>query len=177
MIQRLLVLLCLIGGMALAFPARAEPFRFPSTGNYAFRIDLPRGWTTKMDKLGGMLLVPPNQYAVVYLSIIVDNKLRNQPDSVVVAKQAKIVGVELSDNHEPARISDGRTIFRGTAFYGKMPEKRGLARKAKIVIIKLAPNTWAQVWTVTQPGMNSVESDAFDQVLNAITLISVKKKK
>jgi hypothetical protein len=173
--RRLSIFLCLIGSMVLALPAQAERFRFPPTGKYAFRIDLPRGWTTKTDKLGGMLLIPPNQYAVVYLSIIVDDKLRNQPNSVVAAKQAKIVGIESIDSHEPARISDGRTIFRGTAYYGKMPEKRGFARKAKIVIIKLTPNTWAQVWTVTQPGMNPVEANALDNALNAITLITAKK--
>ena len=49
-------------------------------------------------------------------------------------------------------------------------EKRGLARTAKIMIFRLKSNTWAQVWVVTQPGMNAVETDAIDQVLNRITL-------
>jgi hypothetical protein len=38
------------------------------------------------------------------------------------------------------------------------------------VIFPLEPNTWAQAWTVTQPGMNPVEYKAVDRVLNNITL-------
>jgi hypothetical protein len=166
--RRLFILLSLIGGVALA--AQADELRFPPTGKHAFRVNLPNGWTTKIDTRGGMLLIPPNEYALIYLAILVDDKLRNQPDTAVAAEQAKIVGIETIDGQSPARISDGKTIYRGTAFYAKMPAKRGLARKAKFVIVRLEPNTWAQVWTLTQPGMNSIESDALDQVLNDITL-------
>jgi uncharacterized protein YhbP (UPF0306 family) len=114
---------------------------------------------------------------MIYLAILVDDKLRGQPVSAVAAQVAKSVGVETFDKEEPARMTDPQgAILRGTAFYGKIsekiPEQRGLARKAKIVIFPLEPNTWAQAWTVTQPGMNPVEYKAVDRVLNAITLTS-----
>ena len=51
-----------------------------------------------------------------------------------------------------------------------MPEKKGRFRKAKIVIIPLADNTWAQTWIVTQPGMGYVEYNKFDAVLSSLTL-------
>jgi hypothetical protein len=165
----------LIGGVVLTQVTRAEEVRFPPAGKHGFHVSLPRGWTTKTDTRGGMLLVPPNQYAVVYLSIIIDDKLSNQSDSAVAAAQAKIVGIESIDSQSPARISDGKNIFKGTAFFAKMPAKHGLARRAKIVIVRLEPNTWAQVWTVTQPGMNAIESDALDHVLNDITLTADNK--
>ena len=108
---------------------------------------------------------------MIYLGILVDDKLRGQPVNVVAAEVAKSVGVETFDKEEPARMTvPTGAVIRGSAFYGKTPEKRGLSRKAKIVIFPLEPNTWAQAWTVTQPGMNSVEYEEIDQVLNNITL-------
>gem|GEM_PF-1519615 len=175
--RRLVLLLCVLAAGAL--PAQAKALRFPQTGKHAFLVDLPKGWQTKTDARGGLLLIPPSQsqHAMIYLGILVDDKLRGQPVSVIAAEVAKSVGVETFDKEEPARMTDPQgAILRGTAFYGKIsekiPEQRGLARRAKIVIFPLEPNTWAQAWTVTQPGMNPVEYKAVDRVLNAITLTS-----
>jgi hypothetical protein len=174
---RVLMLLCLIGGLtAGGLTAHADEFLFPKTGKHAFRVDLPKGWKTRLDKRGGMLLVPPYQHAMIYLGIVVDDKLRNQPDRAVADAFAKIVGIEQINREGGARVTsaNGTAIYRGTAFSGTMPAEHGLARRAKIMIFRLEPNTWAQVWTVTQPGMNAVESDALDRVLNRITLTSDK---
>jgi hypothetical protein len=168
-----MMLLCLVAGVAAGgLAAHADAFRFPKTGKHAFRVDLPKGWKTNTDKRGGMLLVPPNHHAMIYLAILVDDKLRNQPDSAVAGEVAKIAGIEHIDSRGPAHVSDptGTTFYKGTAFNGMMPAKHGFARTAKIVIIRLEPNIWAQVWIVTQPGMNAVESGALDRVLNGITL-------
>src|ERR1017187_5970956 len=165
--RRLVLLLCVLAAGAL--PAQAKALRFPPTGKHAFLVDLPKGWQTKTDTRGGLLLIPPSQsqHAMIYLGILVDDKLRGQPVSAVAAQVAKSVGVETFDKEEPARMTvPSGAVLRGTAFYGKIPEKRGLARKAKIVIFPLEPSTWAQAWIVTQPGMNSVEYKAFDRVLN-----------
>ncbi len=80
----------------------------------------------------------------------------------------------MTERHESERITaaDGARIIRGTAYYGTLPSKHGLARRARIVLFKLAPDTWAQVWTVTQPGMNARETAALGNVLNSITLSS-----
>jgi hypothetical protein len=169
--RRFFVLLCLLAAGALS--AHAGEIRFPKTGKHAFLVDLPKGWKTKTDARGGLLLLPPadRQHAMIYLGIIIDDKLRGQADSAVAAEVAKTVGIETFDKQEPARMTiPSGGVLRGTAFYGKIPEKRGLARKAKIVIFPLEPNTWAQAWTVTQPGMNSVEYKAVDRVLNSVTL-------
>jgi hypothetical protein len=169
--RRLVLLLCVLAAGAL--PAQAKALRFPQTGKHVFLVDLPKGWQTKTDARGGLLLIPPSQsqHAMIYLAILVDDKLRGQPVSAVAAEVAKSVGVETFDKEEPARMTDPQgAVLRGTAFYGNIPERRGLSRKAKIVIFPLEPNTWAQAWTVTQPGMNPVEYKAVDQVLNNITL-------
>ena len=133
-----------------------RPARTPS------RLDLPRGWNTTTDKRGGLLLVPPDNHALIYLAILTDDKLRGQPDSAVVGQVAKVAGIAMDDKQDAERITaaDGARIIRGTAFYGTLPAKRGLARRARIVLFKLAPDTWAQVWTVTQPGMNAIETAA-----------------
>ncbi len=174
--MRRLLLLCLLalGTMtAQILPAAAAQLRFPKTGKHAFLFDLPRGWVTKTDARGGLLVVPPaeNQHAMLYLGIIVDDTLRGKPLEAVAAIAAKPSGVESFDKQEPARITDAKgAVHRGTAFYAQVPEKKGHVRKARIVIIPLAPNTWAQAWTVTQPGMNPVEYEALDGLLNSLTL-------
>ena len=168
--RRLFLLLCL---MAVALPAPASEFRFPPAGKHAFLLDLPKGWRTKADARGGLLLIPPaqSQHTLIYLGIIVDDSLRGQPASAVAALAAKAVGVASFDKEEPARMTlPSGAVVRGSAFFGKVPEKRGLWRKARIVIFPLEPNTWAQAWTVTQPGMNCIEYEAVDKVLNSITL-------
>src|ERR1019366_6539396 len=175
--RRLVLLLCVLAAGAL--PAQAKALRFPPTGKHAFLVDLPKGWQTKTDARGGLLLIPPSQsqHAMIYLAILVDDNWPGQRVSAIAAPAAKSVGFEMFDKDEPARMTDPQgAVLRGTAFYGKIsekiPEQRGLARRAKIVIFPLEPNTWAQAWTVTQPGMNPVEYKAVDRVLNAITLTS-----
>ncbi|MGZ5842429.1 MAG: hypothetical protein ACXWJ8_10915 [Xanthobacteraceae bacterium] len=169
--RRLILFLCLIAVAAL--PARAAEFRFPQTGKHAFLVDLPKGWHSETDAKGGLLLIPPAdaQHAMLYLGIIVDDSLRGKPLEAVAAAAAKSSGVESFDKQEPARITDAKgAVHRGTAFYGKVLEKKGHFRKAKIVIIPLGDNTWAQTWIVTQPGMGYVEYNKFDTMLSSLTL-------
>jgi hypothetical protein len=166
-----LVLLLLIA----ALPARAAEFRFPQTGTHAFLVDLPKGWHSKPDARGGLLLIPPAdaQHAMLYLGILVDDALRGKSLEAVAAAAAKPSGVETFDKQEPARITDAKgAVHRGAAFYGKVPEKKGRFRRAKIIVIPLADNTWAQAWIVTQPGMGYVEYSKFDAVLSSLTLAS-----
>jgi hypothetical protein len=154
--------------------AAAKELRFPKSGPHGFALGLPKGWHTKTDEKSGMLLIPPavSQHAMVYVGFIVDDGLRGKPLDAVADKAGAAAGVKSFDKQEDARVTDakGGAIHRGTAFYGNIAEKRGHTRRAKIVIIPLGPGTWAQVWTITQPGMNSVEYKAFDQVLESLTL-------
>ncbi len=171
--HRFCLLLALLGAAAAALPAPAKELRFPPAGKHAFLVDLPKGWRSKADAAGGLLLIPPtaSQHAMIYLGIITDEKLRGQPIEAVAAQAAKAAGVAAFDKQEPARMTvPSGAVVRGTAFYGKIPEKRGLSRRARIVIFPLEPGTWAQAWSVTQPGMNHVEYEAVDKVLNSITL-------
>jgi hypothetical protein len=118
--------------------------------------------------------VPPYRHALIYIGILADDNYRGQPDSTVAGEVAKIAGIEQVEGQGPARISDptGAVIYRGVAFSGRIPAKRGLERKARVVLVRLQPNVWAQVWIVTQPGINSVENAALDHVLNGLTLVS-----
>jgi hypothetical protein len=171
--RRLVLLLGLIGAV-VAGAAHADALRFPQNGKHAFQVDLPKGWRSKADTSGGLLLVPPYPHAVIYIGILTDDKYRDQPDSAVAGEVAKIAGIKRIDSQGPARISDptGAVFYRGTMFNGDIPAKRGLARKAKIVLVRLKPNVWAQIWIVTQPGIDAVEFAALDRVLGGLTLIS-----
>lgn len=168
--MRFVVLLLLL---AVALPAQARELRVPPEGKYALIVDLPRGWQARTDKLGGVLVIPPapQQHAMLYLGIVQDAALRGASDETVAAKVGRLAGVTAFDKQEPARITDrnGR-VHAGTMFTGKVPEKRGRARQAKIVIVPLAPDTWAQAWTVMQAGMNHVEAAKLDKVLNSVVL-------
>ena len=165
----LLALLALVPTVALA-----KELRFPKAGKHGFTLDLPQGWHTRTDEKSGMLLIPPapTQHAMVYVGLIVGDALRGKPLDAVADKAGAQAGVKSFDKQEEARVtaSSGGALHRGTAFYGNIAEKRGHTRRAKIVIIPLEPNTWAQVWTVTQPGMNAVEYKALDHVLESLTL-------
>lgn len=170
---RLLLALAFVPAAVAAAPAKE--LRYPPDGKYAFTIDLPASWKTKTDTRGGLLLIPPaqQQHTFIYLGIINDEKSRGQTAEAVAADVGKIAGVKKFDKQEPARVTDAKgAVHRGTAFYGKLEGQRGLARRARIVILPLAPATWAQVWTVSQPGTNSVEYKALDKVLNSLTLVS-----
>lgn len=162
--RRFILLLSVIAAAAL--PAQADSIRFPKSGQHAFRVELPKGWKSTADKRGGLLLVPPDNHAMIYLAILTGDKFRQATDSAVAGDAAKLAGIERIDSQAPAQISD-RT---GTAFFGELREKRGFARKAKIVLVRLAPDAWAQEWIVTQPGMNSVERRSLERALRGITL-------
>ena len=171
-------LLALLVALAALAGAQAAELRFPPSGPHAFHLTLPKTWHSKTDARGGLLLIPPatQQHTMLYLAMLTDASLRAQDDGNAAAQlaqqAAKTAGIALNDKRDPARVTGtkGATIYRGTAFYGRLPAKRGLARTAKIIIIRMAPDTWAQVLVVTQPGMNAVEIVALDQVLNSITL-------
>ncbi|MEJ2431837.1 MAG: hypothetical protein P8Y53_01230 [Pseudolabrys sp.] len=155
-------------------PAQAKPQQFLADGAYRFKFDLPAGWRKTTDKRGGLLLVPPYGHALIYLVMVSGDKWRGRSDSAVVQAVSQVAGVVMNDKQEPERITaaDGARIIHGTAYYGTMPAEHGLARRARIVLFKLSPDTWAQVWTVTQPGMNAKESAALSNVLNSISLSS-----
>jgi hypothetical protein len=163
----------------LAFSsAGAAELRFPATGAKAFRLDLPKIWARRADAHGGLLLIPPagEQRAMLYLALIVDDASRADASLAaalrIAESAAKPVGILLDGSEAPARVTDptGRTVFHGMAFTGTMPAKRGYARAVRMVILRVAPDTWAQVMTVKQPGMNAAEIAALDRVLNGITL-------
>ena len=172
--RRLLPLVLIFLQALVPTLAAAKELRFPKTGPHGFALDLPKGWHTKTDEKNGMLLIPPavSQHAMVYVGFIADDSLRGKPLDAVADKAGAAAGVKSFDKQEDARVtaSNGGAIHRGTAFYGNIVEKRGHTRRAKIVIIPLGPGTWAQVWTITQPGMNSVEYKALDHVLESLTL-------
>ncbi len=162
--RRLLLSLIVI---VTALPAQAEGFRFPKLGAHAFQIELPRGWKSTADKRGGLLLVSPDNHAMIYLAISTGEQFRGQPESAVAGDVAKLAGIGQIESQAPARIAD----FNGTAYFGELADKRGYARKAKIVLVRLAPDVWAQQWIVTQPGMNAVERAALERALAGITLL------
>jgi hypothetical protein len=151
--------------------AAAAELRVPKSGRYAFHVTVPKSWVAKYDTRGGLLMVPPaaSQHAMLYLAVLTDQKYRGQSDSVVAAEVAKLAGIAAIDSQKPAQIS-GRD---GIAYVGTIVKKAPrYERKAKIVLVKLAPDTWAQQWIVTQPGMNYIELNALNKALDGITLTS-----
>ena len=170
MMRRLVLLMLLL---LAASPLEARELRVPADGKQALLVELPRGWQTKADADGGMLLIPPaaSQHAMLYLGILSDPALEGAMDVAVAARVGRKVGVIGFDKQELARITDGKgVVHHGTTFTARVPEKHGMSRKAKIVIVPLGPHTWAQAWIVTQPGMNYVEYNKLNAVLESITL-------
>jgi len=150
-----------------ALPAQAETIRYPKLGAHAFSIELPRGWKSTTDKRGGLLLVSPDNHAMIYLSILTGEQFRGQPESAVAGDVAKLAGIRQIEAQAPAQIAD----LNGTAYFGELADKPGFARKAKIVLVRLAPDVWAQQWIVTQAGMNAVERASLERALAGISLL------
>jgi hypothetical protein len=159
----------------LAAPAPAAELRVPKTGKYFFRVTPLRGFHTKTDTSGGLLLIPPasSQHAMIYVGIVSDDKFRGQGDAVAAAelaqRAAKAVGIdklEKLESERPPQISDRA----GLAFSGTIGAKPRYKRTAKIIIVRLEPGTFAQEWIVTQPGMGYVEFDMLKKALANITL-------
>jgi hypothetical protein len=161
--RRLLLALIVIA----ALPAQAETIRYPKLGAHAFQVELPRGWKSTTDKRGGLLLVSPDNHAMIYLSILTGEQFRGRPESAVAGDVAKLAGISQIESQAPAQIAD----LNGTAYFGELQDKPGYARKAKIVLVRLAPDVWAQQWIVTQAGMNAVERAALERALAGITLL------
>jgi hypothetical protein len=167
--MRVFGVLLVSGLFAFAAAAQAAELRVPKDSPYAFHVTVPKGWHSKFDAFGGLLMIPPapSQHAMIYLAVLKSEKYRNQSDSVVAADVARLAGVEKIESQKPAKIS-GR---QGTAYFGIIVKKAPrYERRAKIVLLRLAPDTWAQQWVVTQPGMNYVELNALNKTLDAITL-------
>jgi hypothetical protein len=167
--MRVFGVLLVSGLLAFAAAALATELRVPKDSPYAFHVTVPKGWHSNYDAFGGLLMVPPapSQHAMIYLAVLKSEKYRNQTDSVVAADVARLAGIEKIESQKPAKIS-GRD---GTAYFGTIVKKAPrYERKAKIVLLRLAPDTWAQQWVVTQPGMNYVELNALNKTLDAITL-------
>ncbi len=173
--RRLVVLLWLCCGFAAAQAAAAAELRVPKSGAHFFRVTLLKGWHGKFDAGGGMLIIPPptSQHAIIYLGILTDAKYRGQDDATAAAaiarNDAKLAGLdklEKIESEQPAQIS-GRN---GTAYFGTIRTRPRYVRKAKIVLVRLAPDTFAQEWVVMQPGMGYVEAAALDKALANITL-------
>jgi hypothetical protein len=169
--RRLVLVLCLV--VFGAASTGAAELRFPKTGKHAFLVDLPRGWHTKTDAKGGLLLIPPatSQHAMLYLGIFTDNALRNAELGAVALAAAKPSGLDHFSTKEPARITDQKgVVHHGTAFIGKVPEKNNMFRRAKIIIIPLTPGVWAQAWVVSQYGASPHELRVLEAVLDSLTL-------
>jgi len=161
----------------LATPAPAAEQRVPKTGKYFFRVTPLKGFHTKTDTSGGMLIIPPasGQHAMIYVGIVTDDKLRGQSDADAAAglaeKAAKAAGIDKVEklvSERPPQISN----HNGLAFSGTIGAKPRYKRTAKIIIVRLAPDIFAQEWIVTQPGMGYVEFDLLNKALSNIILTS-----
>ena len=141
----------------------------PKNSPYAFHVTVPKGWHSKYDAFGGLLMVPPaaSQHAMLYLAVLKSEKYRNQSDASSPPTSPASPASRAIESQKPAKIS-GRD---GIAYFGTIVKKAPrYERKAKIVLVRLAPDTWAQQWIVTQPGMNYIELNALNKALDGITL-------
>jgi hypothetical protein len=138
---RLAAALCLTLGLAtVATTARLEELRVPPQGPHAFAVTVLKGWHGHADAAGGLLLTPPpaSQHVMIYLAVVTDAAAAR-----MLASPAGVDKIEAIEGGQPALLGGRNAI----AFTGRLASKRPrFARRVRIVLVRLAPDTVAQQW-------------------------------
>jgi len=168
--RRHVISLFFILGCLLAGSAQAAELRFPKTGTNAFLITLPAGWEAKEDQYNGMLLLPPDRRASVYLSMVRDQAYAGKPLMELALAIGKPSNITQFPKQEPAAISSRK----GTAFYGQMKNANGDLLDRKMVIIPLEPDLWATETLLSSQGINAAQAAALNQAVRGVGLTGGK---
>jgi hypothetical protein len=164
LIACLLSLTCLF---ADSRAVRAEPLRFPATGDHFFIVNVLPGWMTHEDRVNdGLQVLPKERWGAIYLALAAAPALAGKPLLELARGISQSAKITLSQREEPASIS-GRP---GRAFYGTMLVPSGNELAAKIVIIPLATDVFATATTLAAKGLTQAHQRSLDQAFKGIEL-------
>ena len=153
------------GILLLAASASAESVRFPETGDPAFVIETPDGWTHKPDGDGNMLLVAGDTSASYSLT------LSTYSDSLDALADAamKVAGGEPPQKMGPTKVSG----FRGYAYDSELANQAGVKINTHLVIVKLDASHVASMTRLTIENISPEDFAAADSIFAHTTITAV----
>jgi hypothetical protein len=159
-----------IGILLFAGAAAAETVRFPETGDPAFVIQTPDGWTHMPDGNGNMLLVAGDKSASYALTIGTYSGTLDD----LAADSMKVAGANPPQQMGPTAISG----FRGNMYDSDMSNDKGTHINVHLVIVKLDASRMASITRLTIDGISADDYAAANSVLanTAITAMPNQEK-
>jgi hypothetical protein len=140
--------------------AKAETLRFPATGDPAFVVDLPDGWTHQLDANGNMLALAADKFAGMSLSI---ENYSGRLDDLASGIQAG--GAQLH-NTGAAKVSG----YRGFTYDSAGVSPNGAPAHIHMILVKLDDTHAAAATLVSVNGYNAAHYSAAIRALDGIRL-------
>jgi hypothetical protein len=165
--SRLLGLSILLGvGLAAgSVPSHAQTVRLPKTGDPAFLMDVPTGWTYSYDTSGNLQFMPSDHSAVLLLSMIADERVATTTLEAVAANIFQTAGAAPYTREEPGTVV-GHT---GEAFYGTLTEPQ-VVLQLKVILANLDSTHIAAISTLIRPDATPQQIAALNALIGLVQL-------
>ncbi len=164
---RSLFALVLGAAVAMSISAKAETFRFPETGDPAFVIVSPDGWTHKPDGDGNMLILAGDSSASLALTIGAFSGTLDE----LAAGAMKTAGANPPQNMGPTAMSG----YRGYMYDTDMTNSHGVHINVHMVCLKLDESHIASATLLTITDATGGQYAAARGVLDDMTLTRAEK--
>lgn len=160
-----LSLLLGVGLVLGSVPSHAETARLPKTGDPAFSVDVPTGWTYDYDQLGNLQITSGDHSTALQLSMIVDPAVGTTPLSSMATAVFKSAGAEPYSKNEPNTLAG----HVGEAFYGNLILNTKLLHM-EVVLAKLDKSHVACLTTLSRDGATPEQLAALNALIGLIQL-------
>jgi hypothetical protein len=143
----------------------AEDVRLPKTGDPAFAVDVPDGWTTLYDEHGNLRIIATDRTCFIQLSMITgaDVKLPMREVAVEIIKSA---GASPFSATEPGAIARQH----GTVYMTTLTNPAGLRLDFKLVLAKFDAAHIGSLAVLKAPNLSAARIAALDELIGRIRL-------
>ncbi len=172
MIFQKLVTACVLGVALLSAGAvQATPARTPETGDPAFVVDVPEGWTVIREEDGNMKVKAPDSSAVLLLNLSAVSDLANTTDEAIGRQILTASNARTTPTVEPASIGG----IRGHALTSTIVNDSGTVVTLRVVVIFIdATHVGAEV-DLSAPNLTPAQAQAFAGVVRTVHVVGVKR--
>jgi hypothetical protein len=160
-----LSLLLGVGLVLGSAPSRAQTVRLPKTGDPAFSVDVPTGWTYDYDQNNNLQFLSGDHSTALQLSMIVDPAVGTTPLSSVATDVFKSAGAEPYSKNEPGTLAG----HAGEAFYGNLIINNNLLHMT-LVLAKLDNSHVACLTTITRDGATPEQLATLNALIGLVRL-------
>ncbi|HZQ00648.1 MAG TPA: hypothetical protein VFB13_13980 [Reyranella sp.] len=156
--------------VVLAAAAYAQSIRVPPQGSPALTVDLPPGWTSRVDENGNVDITHPSHHAQMRIAMIVDDGIEATSLQELAKNMLNAAHFALYTRTEPAAIGG----HQGQAFYGSAVNSSGVQLTYKIVWVKLDARHAATTARLAAVGATTAETNSLDALVSRVRVIGAK---